>query len=194
VSPRIQGEVKVGDVVQAGVLITNSEVGCGAVSVSPLIFRLRCLNGMVSNGGFRAYHVGRKVEDNEALWADDTKKADDRAVLLKVRDMVRAAVDQAAFNQRIEKMRNLTEIKVTGNPDKAIEVLANKLGVTETERGGILRSLIEGADLSAWGLLNAVTAQSHTAVNYDRAVEFEVAGGRMLDLNRKEWTEVLEAA
>jgi hypothetical protein len=36
VMPGIQAEVKVGDIVQAGGIITNSEVGCGAVTVSGL--------------------------------------------------------------------------------------------------------------------------------------------------------------
>lgn len=194
VSPRIQGEVKKGDVVQAGVIISNSEVGAGAVSVAAMTYRLVCLNGMISQDKFRAYHVGRNIEDNAELWADDTRKADDRAVLLKVRDMVRAAVDENRFRQRIEQMTALTEAVVTGNPVAAVEVLAQKVGVSKDEQGGILRSLIAGGDLSAWGMLNAVTAQAHEAASYDRSVEFEAAGGVLLNLSKKDWREVLEAA
>jgi len=194
VSPRVEGEVRVNDIVQAGVVISNSEVGLGSVSVQPMLYRLVCLNGMVVGGGYRKYHIGRRVDDNEDLWADDTKRADDDAVLLKVRDMVRAAVDQTHFDKRVEQMVGLTQAKVTGSPDKVVEVLASKVGATESERGGILRALIEGGDLSAWGLLNAVTAQAHEAPNYDRGVEFEVAGGQLLELPKSEWQEMLEAA
>lgn len=194
VSPRVEGEVKKGDVVQAGVVISNSEVGCGAVSVSPMIYRLVCLNGMVCpDGKFRAYHVGRQVEDNSELWAEDTQKADDRAVLLKVRDMIGAAVDTIQFNKRIEKMSGLTQLRIEGNPAAAVEVLGQKIGATQEETGGILRALIEGGDLSAWGVLNAVTAQAHTAQDYDRAVEFEAHGGNLLELPASQWKEVLEA-
>lgn len=193
-TPRIQGEVKRGDVVQAGVIISNSEVGAGAVSVSSMFKRLMCLNGMVSLEKFRAFHVGRQVEDSEELWRDDTRQADDRAILLKVRDMVSAAVDQVRFSEALAKMQGLARIKVTGDVGKAVEVLAQKVGTTETERDGILRALIEGADLSAWGLLNAVTVQAHTAANYDRCVELEAAGGMLLDMGRDEWRKVLEAA
>lgn len=195
VSPRVQGEVKKGDIVQAGVIISNSEIGHGAVSVSPLVYRLACLNGMVRNDAkFRAYHVGRQAADTEALWADDTRKADDRAILLKVRDMITAAVDEAQFAQAVERMTALTEGRVTGDPAKAVEVLAQKVGASEAEAGGILRALIEGGDLSAWGMLNAVTAQAHTVKNYDRAVEFEAAGGTLLELPKTEWKRILEAA
>lgn len=193
---RLAGEPKKGDVVRAGVVISNSEVGYGSVSVSELDWRLWCLNGAVHEKLLRAYHVGRQINDNAALWADDTRKADDRAVLLKVRDMVTAAVDETRFRLRIEKMQNLVgiEMKASVDPARAVEVLAQKVKATDEERGGILSALIKGGDLTAWGFLNAVTAQAHTASSYDRAVQFEEAGGQLLELSKKEWMEVLEAA
>jgi hypothetical protein len=193
---RVVGEVKVGDPVQAGVTISNSEVGYGAVNVQPLIYRLVCLNGMTRSLGLRAYHVGRAQDDTDALLRDDTRASEDRTVLLKVRDFVSAALDRVRFDADLERMRALTDdsLKVTGDPAKAVEVLAAKVGANEGEKGGILRSLIEGGDLSAWGMLNAVTAQAHGARDYDRSVEFQVAGGKLLDLSRKEWSEVLTAA
>lgn len=194
VVPTITGEVKRGDVVEAGVIISNSEVGLGSVSVSGLIWRLVCLNGMKTSDAYRRNHVGRKVEDNEALWADDTRKADDRAVLLKVRDMVRAAVDETNFRVQLSKLQALTEGKISGPPERAIEVLARKVGATDGERGGILRSLIEGGDLTRWGIVNAITHQAHGVESYDRAVEFETMGGKLVDLPATEWKEILEAA
>lgn len=194
-TPRIEGEVKKGDVVQAGVVISNSETGHGAVSISPLVYRRICLNGMIANDGrLRANHVGGRIEETEALYQDDTRKADDRAILLKVRDHVRNAVDAIAFQARVEAMAGLTGQRIETDPVKAVEVLAKKIGATDGERGGILRSLIEGGDLSAWGLLNAVTAQAHSAPDYDRSVEFERMGGQLLELPRTEWARVLEAA
>ena len=190
----IQGEVTVGDVVQAGGIISNSEVGLGSVSVAGLIWRLICLNGAKTTDTFRRAHIGRKVDDSEALWADDTRKADDRAILLKVRDMVRAVVDETRFRQRLDQMRNLTEGKITGNMVTAVEVLTQKVGLADTIRPNILRSLAEGGQLNAWGLLNAVTAQAHTATDYDNAVALEAAGGQLLDLAPSEWKHILQAA
>ena len=46
VNPRLQAEVSPADIVQAGVIISNSEVGLGSVSIQPLIYRLVCSNGM----------------------------------------------------------------------------------------------------------------------------------------------------
>jgi hypothetical protein len=199
VTSRIQGEVKVGDPVQAGVLISNSEVGLGSVSISALIWRLICLNGAkMPDGNLKARHVGRRLtedEDLDAIYRDDTRQADDRAVLLKVRDTVQAALSEVHFNRRIDQMKQLADpaARIVNSPEKAIEVLAKKVGANEGERKSILQSLMAGNDLTAWGLINAVTAQAHVA-EYDRGVEFEDMGGKLITLPAKEWREVLEAA
>lgn len=194
VVPTITGEVKRGDVVQAGGIIQNSEVGLGSVSVSGLIWRLICLNGAKTADAFRRNHVGRAIEDGALDWADDTKKADDATVLLKVRDMVRAVVDETRFRATLGRLQGLTDARVTGDPVKAVEVLSQTVGANETEKGSILRALIEGGDLSAWGMVNAVTSLAHKAKDYDRAVELEAAGGTLIDLAPTEWRKVLEAA
>ena len=60
VNHRLEAEVMPGDIVRAGVVISNSEVGLGAVSVRPLVYRLVCTNGMIVNDfGERKAHVGR---------------------------------------------------------------------------------------------------------------------------------------
>lgn len=190
----IQGEVKKGDVVQAGGIISNSEVGLGSASVSGMIWRLVCLNGLKVGETYRRTHVGRKIEDNEELWADDTRQTDDKLVLMRIRDTVRALTDEARFRTSITRLQDLSQLETKGDPVKAVEVLSKKIGATEAESSGILRSLINGADLTAWGLVNAVTAQAHTAPEYDRAVELESRGGRLVDLPKTEWREILEAA
>ena len=44
---RVKAEVKVGDVVQAGFVVSNSEVGLGSLRVEPLVFRIVCKNGLI---------------------------------------------------------------------------------------------------------------------------------------------------
>jgi hypothetical protein len=180
------------------VAISNSEVGCGRVSIQPMVYRLICLNGMIlPDGAFKANHVGRRIDDGEdlnAIFSDETRRADDRALLLKVRDTVRWALSEASFTQAVDKMRGLKGMRLSGDATKAVGLLAKKVGATDSECNGILRSLIEGADLSAYGLINALTHQAHAAQSFDRAVEFEQAGGNLLTLARGEWKTILEAA
>ncbi|MFI1917206.1 hypothetical protein [Nocardia sp. NPDC020380] len=50
-----------------------------------------------------------------------------------------------------------------------MEVLAKRLGFSETERGGILSHFIAGGQLTAAGVANAVTSYSQTVADPDRA-------------------------
>lgn len=56
---------KVGDLVKAGLHISNSETGSGSVKLMALLYRLVCTNGMVTAdqmGGFRRSHIGSNSE------------------------------------------------------------------------------------------------------------------------------------
>lgn len=197
VTPAISRDLGVGDIVQAGVVVSNSEVGCGTLSVQPLIFRLVCKNGLiVPDRALRKTHLGRinsAEDDLVSIFNDDTLQADDKAFFLKVRDVVKAAVSEATFLQISEKMQATIGIKLTGDPVKSVTVLASRFGLNDDERSGVLRHLIEDGDLSAYGLVNAVTHQSQQIDSYDRATELEMLGGRLIELSRNEWKEMAEA-
>lgn len=199
VNKRLMQEVKKGDVVQAGIVLSNSEVGLGAFKVEPLVYRLVCLNGAIAASlANSSYHVGKRAAEQDGayeLYRDETLKMDDRAFVLKVQDLVRAAVnDVNGFNTIIGRWKEATEKKLEGNPVKAVEVLSNKFQLTEFEQSGVLRHLIEGGDLSAYGLLNAVTRTAQDVGEYDRATELERFGARVIELPGSEWAELAEAA
>lgn len=198
VCPKVEYQVAPGDVVQAGVVVSNSEVGCGKLSVQPLIFRLVCSNGLImSDRAMRRTHLGRMLGDADVdvtVFKDDTLQADDKAIFLKVRDMVENAVSQVTFRMISEKMQKTLGIKLLGDPVKSVEVLANHLGMDDEERAGVLRQLIIGSDLSGYGLINAVTGYSQEVANYDRATELEEFGGKMLDFTTSDWRQVAEPA
>lgn len=182
--PRIFDEVKVGDTVQAGIVISNSEVGAGALSIEPLVYTLACLNGMiVADATMKRYHVGRRIEDTEeamAVFSDATLRLDDRALFAKVADVVKAAADQAKFSLIVASLRDLAENRVTRKPVEAVQVLAKRATLTEDEAGSVLEHLIEGGDLTAYGYLNAVTRASQDVTDYERATELERLGGQIL--------------
>ncbi len=198
VTPRIRYEITPGDVVQAGIVIMNSEVGHGMLSVQPLIYRLLCSNGLIAcDHGLRKTHIGRILTSEEeaiTVFRDDTLAADDKAFFLKMRDVVEAAVSEANFRQVAQKMQKTVGIRLTGDPMKTVEVLANRYTLNETERAGVLRHLITGADLSGYGLVNAVTHYSQDVDDYDRATEFEALGGKLIELPASEWRALAEVA
>lgn len=194
VNKRMELDVKVGDPVQAGVIVSNSEVGLGSIRIEPLIYRLVCSNGMaLPDRGMKKYHTGRALDNDEdayEIFTDETKEAEDKALLLKVRDMVRAATSEALFTKIVQEMRDSTERKIEGHPAKAVEVLGTKFNMNQAEQSSVLTHLIQGGDLSAYGLLNAVTRTSQDLTDYDRATEFEVMGSQVLTLPQSTWKEI----
>lgn len=191
VNPRLTAEVVPGDIVQSGILITNSEVGMGSMSIQPLVYRLVCTNGMVVNDArTRKYHVGRGNEAAEdyTLYSSETLAADDRALLLKVRDTVRAVVDQTRFERVVEMMREAKEAKITSTDiPQMVELAAADYGLNKAEGSGVLDHLIRGGDLSLYGLSNAITRAAQDVESYDRSTEMESIGYTVLGMSRSDW-------
>ena len=198
VNPRLQAEVAPGDIVQSGVIISNSEVGQGSVSIQPLIYRLVCSNGMVVNDARASRrHVGRQneLDGNVELYASDTLEAMDTAFIKQIRDTVAAAVDQTRFDKVIDLMKGARDAKLnTQDIPNLVQLTGQKFGITESERGGVLQHLIEGNDLSLYGLSNAVTRYAQDVESYDRSTELEGVGYKILTMSPHIWRYINQAA
>lgn len=199
VTPRLQAEVKEGDVVQAGAVLSNSEIGLGSLSIQPLVYRLICTNGMIANDwGMRRSHVGRRnrfgdLELAEEFYTDETRKADDKALWLKVRDTVRGFFDPQGFERIVNRLREATEEKINHQqPEKVVEVTAKRLGLNDGERTSVLRHLLTDGDMSRYGLHNAITRASQDVDSYQRATELERLGGKVLELPKRDWSQIAQ--
>ena len=185
INKTMKSEIVPGDIVQAGFVISNSEIGLGALKVEPLVYRLICKNGMISKDyAPKKYHTGRQVEDTDnayELYSDETLAADDKAYFMKVQDIVSAAVDEAKFNLTVDKLRSAMKIETGENPVQTVEVLGDRYILNKLERASILRHFIMGNDFSHFGLVNAVTRSSQDVADYNRATELERIGGTLLD-------------
>ena len=199
VTPRVRGEIKVGEEVCAGVYIGNSEVGRGSLEVYPFVETLACTNGMVIRregaGMMRRIHLGRRVEADNAgrVFRAETLAADDRALMLAVQDVVRAAVDEVQFRELIAEMARAAQDQPVEDPIAAVQVLAKREGLGDHESRDVLRHLASGGDLSRWGVLSAVTRAAEDLPSYDRAHELEEMGGKILAYSGQEWRTLATA-
>lgn len=187
VTPKISGEISKGDTVQAGIVISNSEVGCGSVKIEPMIYRLACTNGMILPTALRKHHIGRAGDgewvegDASEVFSDETRRLDDKAFWAKVNDVTLSALDQVKFAASVKRLQAATKVQ-TGDPLVATEVIAKKYGLAESEKHNVLLHLAKGGDLSLWGLANAVTRTAEDCDKYDRAIELERFGGEVIEL------------
>lgn len=193
VSPKIEGEVKRGDMIRAGLVVSNSEVGQGSLRVEALDFRLVCLNGMIREAAIRKAHLGRAgrgedaLEDAREFFRTETRIADDRAFFLKVQDAVGAMFDPERFVARIQEYKDADERLIEADPIKVVEVTAKKFGLNEGERGSVLKHFMQGNAFSQWGLANAITRTAQDVDAYDRATELEALGGNVIELDASQW-------
>lgn len=184
-------EVRVGDPVRAGVIVSNSEVGAGSVVVAPYTEVLACMNGAVHmEYGKRRHHVGRRIDvDDEAayeLYSDLTMQLDDAAFWSKCADLMRAAANEVVFESIINDMRELAGIPIPAAPVEAIKVLAQKHNLTQGEEEMSLTNLIAGGDRTAWGYFNAITATAKATSDPDRRFDLERLAGTTL-MVPEEW-------
>ena len=194
VNKRLEMEVVPGDIVQAGVVISNSEVGLGAVSVKPLVYRLVCSNGaIVDSFGERKTHVGRAakaIEESFDIYSDETLEAEDRAFILRLKDATMAAIEESRFAQIVDKLKESVGVPITGRVQDVVELTGRTYGLNQTEQDGILNYLIQGGDLSLYGLSNAVTRASQDVESYDRATELENIGWKVATMPAAQWREI----
>lgn len=198
VSERITGAVK-GQPVQAMISVSNSELGLGAFRVEFGLFILACLNGAIMpEEGMKKYHVGRAGDEFSAAYevlSDPTREADDRALMMKMTDVVRAAFNEERFQQLIAGVQLTAQHRIEKDPNAAIALVVEEYALPEKSEGGILKHLISGGDLTQWGLSNAVTAYAQEAEHdYERATELEKIGGKLLTLRGAAWERFAQAA
>ena len=143
-------------------------------------------------------HVGRRISadsDNYTIYASETLEADDNALLLKVRDIVRAAFDEARFVTLVEKMTAAATGTQIKHPVRAIEVLGKATDLSLNLQENVLTALLQNNDLSRWGVINAITQQANAdELDYDTATDLETLGGKVLNWSPAEWNRVAQAA
>lgn len=209
VDPRITRDVPTGrkigdgshvffDTCSPAIIISNSEVGYGRLSVESGVFTKVCTNlATIAKGGMKKTHIGSRtllgdqaIQNIDAMLSSETRKATDKAVWLQVRDVVKAAFDEAVFTARCAELGAMVDDKIEGDVVKLVDLSARKFGLTDLVKGAVQRHLIEGADLSRYGLFNAITRTARDQTSYDDASELERLGGKIIELGKREWREL----
>ena len=197
-SPKLTAEVKKGDVVQYGIVISNSDVGAGSVRVEPLIYRLVCANGLISDTAMKKFHVGKNQAEEQImeLLSEDTMNLTDAAFWAQVKDVTLASLRPEIFEREVNKLRLAAEEKILNyDIPQVIELSMKATGTSgESTKDNMIAYLANGADgagLTRWGLVNAYTfAAQDEKIGYDQSIELERAGARVLNMHQNQWRHI----
>lgn len=186
----------VGEVINGGISISNSEVGCGAFTVAFFAMILSCMNGMIRESIIRAYHVGSRLGKDEheeipSFYTPEAIAADSAAFALKVRDTVAHAFNKKQFDDELAKYNAAARNQVNvARIEDVVENVTKRYSLNVEEGKEILGRFVQGGDLSQWGVAQAVTNLANDRESYERSTQLEKIGGAIIDLKPGEWKSV----
>lgn len=176
-----------GDEIIGGILVSNSETGHGAVNIKPRIFRVQCTNGMVLEKlASRQVHLGNGNNEHYT----DTELLDDQ-VYLSIRQSIRETFNQ--FGRIVIMLRESTEITIS-NPSQIINNVVREYRMTEEQKEQILMSFGMEKDKTKYGIANAVTNAAQSQSNFERVIEMERIGGRIIEMDNQKFKQLEYAA
>jgi hypothetical protein len=196
----------VGDMMANGIGLQNSEVGAGSVSVYQIAWTLACLNGMQTQNKTRSSHItSARDTDDWGLLSDAAKDADNKALELKIRDLVGVYSSRDAFDQVIEQMKQAAADVIDGvavEKTAVVENLGKVMQLTKKETANVLDGLLntigqsgyeQGQPISRATLVNAVTAVANKA-DADDVDTWQLRGGQVLNMKPADWQRVAAVA
>lgn len=183
----------------AAVTIGNSELGAGSLTVEAGFYVTKCRNLAVFKGsGMRKHHVGRAFGDLDGdfteFFKDDTRAQDDKALWLKVRDVVAAALSEDVFKQRAQMVAASHDDKIA-SPDlpAVVEVTLKRYGLPEALSARVQSTIEDKYDLTRYGLSAALTEVSGRLKDYALSTQLESVGGEIITLDPSQWKVISES-
>lgn len=188
--PYTKEEIRVSDEVVPGIIISNSEVGAGRLSVSPVMVRLICRNGMISQQSFGRIHLGSARDEGLVDWSQRTKEIESDLIRSQVDDAIRAAFDPDIFTEWVDNVRKGATYELPNRVDP-VEAIATEFRYSESEKKQLIDRFADN-DKTQWGLGNAVTRYARDLDDPDRQVELEKHGAVIAEMDQDELDALIE--
>ena len=163
-----------------GILIQNSETGHAAVRIQPRIFRVQCTNGAIlEQFSTRQIHLGSNGDELQ-----------DDIIYLNIRRAIRETFDR--FGEIVNLVRDSA---VIGLPDIKVAVnnVVKQYRLTESQRENILMAYAVEPMETKWGLVNAITRAAKQEENFERTIEMERLGGRIIQLDENKYSRLVKS-
>ena len=166
----------------SGFVISNSETGCGAFTLTPRLVVQVCRNGMtITRDAIRAVHLGERLDQGVVTWSGNTMDKTLALITARTTDAVATFLEPRYLDRVLRSISAQAGHPLT-DPQQAVEVVSQRLRFTAGQQAEIMAHFIRGGDLTAGGVLHAVTSVAQTLPDADAAHDLEAAGLRALEL------------
>jgi hypothetical protein len=162
-------------VVWGGFVIKNSETGCGAFSIEPRLMVQICRNGLImEHSAIRRTHLGSRQMGEDGVVHRSTETLDRILALItsRTRDAVTAYLDTDYVTRMVRDLETVAGHPID-NPDTTLKIVSSRLRFSDEQQNSILAHFIKGADLTAGGLMHAVSSVAQTLPDADTAHDLE---------------------
>lgn len=165
----------------AGFVISNSETGDGAFSIVPRLLVQVCSNGVtITKDALRNVHLGSKMEDGVIRWSADTEQKNLALITARARDAVTTFLDTDYVTRAIREIEEKSGKRIK-HPEEDVKTVTKRLAFDQATQDAVFSMFIEGGDLTAGGVMSAVTAAARATENPDKAHHMEAQALRALD-------------
>lgn len=169
-------------IVFAGFILSNSETGGGAYSLTPRLVVQLCKNGLViGEDAFRSVHVGSRLNEGGIDWSADTQRKAIDLISAKTRDAVTEILTTDYLTKSISKLEEKAGKPVEDAP-ATIKHVSKQLAFSDEHTKGLLQHFIAGGQPTAGGVMNAITSYSQTVESADVAHHLETQAVKAMAL------------
>jgi hypothetical protein len=171
------------DIVFAGFKFSNSEVGGGAFQLVPEIVVRVCKNGLtITRDACKAIHLGGKLDDGVVRWSADTQTKLLALVTAQARDAVATFLDTDYVEMVLDQLSEKAETPIKGNPAEVVTTVCRTLQFSQDRLDGILDHFIRGGQMTAGGVMQAVTSYAQVVEDADEAYDLEMQAMPVLEV------------
>lgn len=158
----------------AGFVVSNSETGGGAFTITPRLEVEVCTNGMtIAQDAVSRRHLGSRLEDDGVIqYSNETHAKNLELIKLQTRDAVRTFLDVDYMTKVITRVTEKAGRPVA-KPEEIVKTITKREAYTKDDADGILSHFIKGSDMTHGGVFHAITSYAQTVDNADRAYAME---------------------
>lgn len=158
----------------AGFELSNSEVGGGQFALTPRITWQVCKNGQtMTRDAVGTRHLGARMDDGLIRWSDATQQTNLRLVAQQTADAVATFLNVDYVTGVLNGVR--AEAGAPVNPSTVVETVAKSMKYTDAQQASILDCFIRGGQVTAGGVMQAVTAAAQLETDGDVAAVLEAS-------------------
>jgi hypothetical protein len=148
--------------IAAGIILTNSETGCGRYVIAPRIIQTACNNGaiMMSDAIART-HIGKRMEEGVIEWSQDTRRKEVELIKAQTKDAVQTFLT-GDYLERIVDALSVDGTKKLDKPADCVKNVCLELGLGEEKSQSVLDYFIQGGNTTRFGVVQALTFYAQT--------------------------------